>query len=225
MIQGAADLLIRALLDRQQYDDADGAAEAAGISPASWPLFGVAWPSGLRLAAHMAARDLSPGERILEVGCGLALASLVCHRRGIDITASDRHPLTADFLDQHARLNGLAPMRYRHGDWSGSEAPRPEGSDPGVDGRFDTIIGSDVLYERDDDGHLAGFIERHAKATAEVLIVDPDRGNRNPFSRRLADQGFALSSHPLREAVVDGVGYRGRLLRYVRVAALSGEPS
>jgi hypothetical protein len=45
------------------------------------------------------------GKRILEVGAGLALASLVVHRRGGDITASDYHPLIPDFLKENLRLN------------------------------------------------------------------------------------------------------------------------
>ena len=42
-----------------------------------WPLFGLLWPSGAQLAARLGARPVTPGERILEIGCGLALASLV----------------------------------------------------------------------------------------------------------------------------------------------------
>ncbi|MGD8802761.1 MAG: histidine kinase, partial [Gammaproteobacteria bacterium] len=40
------DIHLRTLRDRQQYNDIDGIAEKLGISPASWPLFGVVWPSG-----------------------------------------------------------------------------------------------------------------------------------------------------------------------------------
>jgi methylase of polypeptide subunit release factors len=53
----------------------------------------------------------------LELGCGLALASLVIHRRGGDVTASDCHPLTEAFLKENLRLNHLPPMKYRTGNW------------------------------------------------------------------------------------------------------------
>lgn len=212
-IGGGADLTIRSLLDRQQYFDPDGDAERVGISSANWPLFGLVWPSGLQLASRIAARPVQAGERILEVGCGLALASLVAHRRGADVTASDCHPLAAEFLHENARLNALAPLPYRHGDWAATEAP----SEDTVRGRFDLIIGSDVLYERDSGATLARFIGRHAGAAAEVWIVDPDRGNRPAFNRQMAELGFALREQHITALASPGVAaYKGRMLIYSR---------
>ena len=218
-IAGAGGLRICSLLDRAQFADPLGEAAALGIGSAAWPLFGQVWPSGLQLAAHMAARPLVPRQRILEVGCGLALASLVCHRRGADVTASDCHPLASSFLRRNARLNDLRPVRYRHGDWAVTESV--DGGDTPlhrvpVNGRYGLIIGSDVLYERDETGQLARFIDRHALPSAEVLIVDPNRGNRNVFCRHMADAGFAQHDTPLRCALPDGRPYRGRLLCYRR---------
>ncbi len=215
-IRGAASLRIRSLLDRQQFADPQGEAAAVGISSAAWPLFGIVWPSALQLAAHMAARPVDACERILEVGCGLALASLVCHRGGADVTASDRHPLVLSFLMDNLRLNTLPPLAYRNGDWCADPGQLVHHRHPVVRGRFDLIIGSDVLYERDDQGHLAGFIQRHAMAEAEVLIVDPDRGNRSAFTRRMADQGFALCTTRLSVRAADSGGYKSRLLQYTR---------
>lgn len=64
--------------------------------------------------------------------------------------------------------------------------------------------------------HLAGFIERRAKPCAEVLIIDPDRGNRPPFVRRMAAMGFALTESRLSTPEDDGLPYKGRLLRFLR---------
>lgn len=206
-IQGAADLVVRRLLDRQQFSDPAGDAERLGISSAAWPLFGLAWPAGLQLAAWMAQRPLVPLERILEVGCGLGLASLVSHRRGADVTASDCHPLAGAFLRRNVRLNGLRPLTYGHGNWlAAADAPAMPGRTE-VQGRFDLVIGSDVLYERDEPGHLSAFITRHARPCAEVLIVDPNRGNRAAFTRRMEAAGFVLA-----QTLLDGA----RMLHYRR---------
>lgn len=220
-VRGVDDMIIRSLLDRQQFSDDDGEARLLGISSASWPLFGLLWPSGAHLAARLAARPVRAGERILEVGCGLALASLVGHRRGADVTASDCHPLAERFLLHNLELNELGPLKYRHGHWA-APAPQVDSVDqPGeracVRGLYDLIIGSDVLYERDADAALAGFIGRHAAPVAEVWIVDPDRGNRPQFNRQMAALRFRLGEERL-DCVPSAwaAAYKGRLLSYRR---------
>lgn len=219
-IAGVDDLVIRSLLDRQQFCDPHGHAGRLGISSALWPLFGLLWPSGAHLAARMAVRPVLGGERILEIGCGLALASLVSHRRGADVTASDCHPLAANFLRRNLKLNSLAPMKYRHGHWNAPASLRENGgalSSGAVQGRYDLIIGGDILYERDTDATLAGFIGLHAAPAAEVWIVDPDRGNRSAFSRQMAALDFAVREERLDTPELAGAAaYKGRLLVYQR---------
>jgi predicted nicotinamide N-methyase len=221
-IAGVDDLIIRSLLDRQQFFDPLGEADRMGISSAAWPLFGLLWPSAAHLAARMALRPVRSAERILEVGCGLALASLVGHRRGADVTASDCHPLAESFLEENLRLNDLAPMKYRHGHWS-APAP-PPGHESGsaacvIRGEYELIIGSDVLYDRDASVPLANFIARHSASGGEVWIVDPDRGNRPAFSRQMGVQGFLASEERLNQpASLGAVPYKGRLLVYRRAS-------
>jgi predicted nicotinamide N-methyase len=221
-IAGVAHLLIRSLLDRQQFHDPLGAAAHLGISSAAWPLFGLVWPSGLHLAARLATRAVNPLERVLELGCGLGLASLVGHRRGVDMTASDCHPLAARFLSDNLRLNQLSPMKYRHAQWGSSPLAQPlpqSQPDAPLRGQFDLIIASDVLYERDEAGHLAHYIHLHAAPHAEVWIVDPNRGNRAVFCKHMAGLGYALHeenlSHPQRP---DAAAYKGRVLVFVKMA-------
>ena len=227
-VAGVADMVIRSLLDKQQFYDPLEAALRLGISSATWPLFGLLWPSGARLAERLARRPVRAGERILELGCGLALSSLVGHRRGADLTASDCHPLAGAFLAENVRLNGLLPLKYRHGHWGALPkasdfdhvAPVsavPQIADIAVSGRFELIIGSDILYERDEAGTLADFIADHAAAQAEIWLVDPNRGNRAHFHRHMAKQGFTLhEAHLDRAAVADHAAYRGRMLTYRR---------
>lgn len=179
-----------------------------GISSASWPLFGLVWPSALVLAAHMEHIPLGL-RRVLEVGCGLALASLVVHRREGLITATDRHSLTEAFLLENLRLNAMLPLPYQRGDWA---TPNP------LLGRFDLIVGSDVLYDRGLPDQLCAFIELHAQASVEVVIVDPDRGNRPAFNRGMTGLGFERTERTVRALPGSGLPYKGRLLTYRRVA-------
>jgi predicted nicotinamide N-methyase len=203
---GGLDYRIRALSDLQQYSDPLQEAEDLGISSAQWPLFGQVWPSGRILAELMATIDIA-ARRILEIGCGLGLSSLVLHRREADITASDQHPLAREFLDHNAQLNGLPAVPYRDLHWDAAESEL---------GRFDLIIGSDILYERGHAESLAQLILRHALPTSEVIVTDPGRGHSAAFSRALELQGYDCSE--TRSAAPEGEspGRRGRLLRYRR---------
>ncbi|HWK71152.1 MAG TPA: methyltransferase domain-containing protein [Burkholderiaceae bacterium] len=230
-IAGVDDLVIRSLLDRQQFHDPCGAAQRRGISSATWPLFGLLWPSGVQLAIQLALRPVCRNERILEIGCGLGLASLVGQRRGARVTASDCHPLTEKFLDENARLNELPLLDYRYGQWGAGSMPSgPGASESALRGRYDLIIGSDLLYERDAPRSLAEFIDRHAADKAEIWMVDPNRGHRPAFNRHMAAHGFRMqrdqrlpdpapASHG-GDAKLDA--YKGRLLVYRRGGPLSG---
>jgi predicted nicotinamide N-methyase len=203
---GGTDYFIRALSDKQQFSDRDGDAERAGISSASWPMFGVLWPAGSVLAEEMSHFDIA-GKRVLEIGCGLGLSSLVLHRRHADVTASDHHPLAGEFLAANVILNGLPPLPFRVAQWAG---PNPEL------GRFDLIIGSDVLYERDHVAMLALFFAEHAKPVAQILIADPGRNHGNALNRALAEQGYQCSEQRRRFEQSESPPFRGRLLSYRR---------
>ncbi|NLC35993.1 MAG: SAM-dependent methyltransferase, partial [Alcaligenaceae bacterium] len=114
----------------------------------------------------------------------------------------------------------ITPIKYRHGQWG--EAREVCISDTGAESlsaRYDLILGSDLLYDRDAPMHLAAFIDDHAAAQAEVWIIDPDRGHRPAFTRQMATYGFELAEQErIEEIAMDdgGMAYKGRLLRYMR---------
>ena len=199
---------VRALQDIQQFADRDGASGRAGISSSQWPLFGQVWPSGCVLAEAMCVHQVA-GLRILELGCGLALSSLVLQQRGADITASDLHPLAESFLVDNAARNDLATITYRNLPWEIPDATL---------GLFDLIIGSDILYERDHADLLAALVQRHALPASEIVIADPGRGNGGALSRALAAHGYVASEHRCRFKPGDSAPFRGRLLYYRRTA-------
>ena len=204
---GGSDFRIRALLNRQQFSDPDGSAERAGVPPASWPLFGVVWPAGLALAEEMSHFPIA-GKSILELGCGIALTSLVLARRGADITACDYHPLAESFLQHNVALNQLPALPFRTAPWLG---PNP------LLGRYDLIVGSDLLYERDHATLLAGFIAQHTHPASQVLIADPGRGYVSMFSALMANLGYVRSAKAM--AMANSIGMpdsRGQLFSFLR---------
>ena len=206
---GDVDIHVRTLRDVQQFSDDDGEAERLGISSAAWPLFGVVWASAEVLARLMVDYEVE-NLRILEVGCGIGLATLMLNHRNADITATDRHPLAGEFLRHNVALNRGRAVPFVRSGWA----------DPhDLLGRFDLIVGSDVLYEAEHVGLLATFIERHARPRSSVLIVDPGRGQNARFSKAMVARGYR---HEQRRVPTDPLAtgsFRGRILYFERDGA------
>lgn len=197
---------IRGLKDKQQFSDPDGLAELAGISSSTWSLFGNVWPSGMILAEMINVHVLD-GLRILELGCGLGLASMVAHHRGADITASDYHPSARDFFAENIRLNDMSPMTFTLCDWAKLQ---PEM------GHFDLIIGSDLLYEPNHPALLSAFIDLHSKSTVEVVIIDPDRRQQREFTRSMEKLGYLYSMTRGSIEQIDRLKFKGKIMTYRR---------
>jgi len=201
---GDVDIHVRTLRDNQQFSDDDGVSEALGISSAMWPLFGVAWASGEVLAHLMYDFDIA-GKRILEVGCGIGLASLVLNHRSADITATDFHPEAEGFLQHNARLNEDRPIPFVRTGWA---------DDISSLGEFDLIIGSDLLYESEQVELLAAFIDQHAKQHCDVIIVDPGRHHHARFSKQMVSRGYSHSQSRPEDTGYLTQPFKGQVLRY-----------
>jgi len=204
------DIHIKTLRDDQQFSDPLGEAETLGISSAQWSLFGVLWESGKILAREMENYSIE-GKRILELGCGLALSSLLLNARHADITATDYHPEAGNFLCDNVRLNHGRKIPFLRTGWQAEE--------DGL-GLFDVLIGADILYEREHIDLLSAFISRHAQAKCEVILVDPGRGNHAAFSKKMIQLGFQHSQKNVQDVFGHGT-FKGKVLSYVRKQALS----
>ena len=200
------DYLIHSLKDPQQFYDHEQLAEKLGISSATWSLFGVVWPASRILAATVCMLELD-GKRVLEIGCGLGLSSIVLHKMGVDITASDYHPLAKEFLDDNVLRNKLLPIKFETGNW---EVENP------LLGEFDLIIGSDVLYEPAHAENVSQFIDHHSSGDVEVVIVDPNRSNRARFTKKMIALGYTHHFERFDVQDRDKANCKGRILHYRR---------
>ena len=172
------------------------------------PYFGCVWPSARALCNYLQFETIArlcENRTILELGCGLALPSLVAARLGGRVTASDFHPDVPVFLEKNRTQNRIEPshLRYQSLDWR-SGAP--------LKGSFDWILGSDVLYEEAHAAILAQAIDRHLAPHGRALIADPgrpylqafhDHMQRRGFQSTLTAQRIADSPHPKEIFVLD----------------------
>lgn len=131
--------------------------------------------------------------------------------------------MVPSFLLENLRLNNLSTtLRYRHGQW-GANIPstNTQISQPLLSERYDLIIGSALLYERDAPYAVAKFINRHATQHAEVWMVDADRGYRSSFNRQMATYNFTLckENHLKKQLQSHTTApYKGRLSIYRRIS-------
>lgn len=203
---GNVDIHIRTLRDKQQFEDIDGVADRMGISSAVWPLFGVIWASSEVLAHFMSHYDID-GLRILEVGCGIALSSLVLNHRHADITATDYHPEAGAFLEKNVLLNHGDTIPFVRTGWADAKSDL---------GNFDLIIGSDLLYERSHVELLAHFINQHASPHCDVILVDPGRGHHACFSKKMVSSGYSATQSKAADPDLLTQPFSGQILQYHR---------
>ena len=203
---GKIDIHLCTLRNRQEFHDPVGVAESLGISSAQWPIFGVVWPSS-KVLAHYISDYNTGSKRILEIGCGMALASLLLNKQHADITATDYHPEAGIFLARNALLNEDEPISYKQVALGDTE------DDLGL---FDLIIGSDLLYEEQHIALLANFIEDHSNQACEVVIVDPGRGRKNKLSARMIEFGYSSTEEKPSHTDYLSEEFKGRILKYFR---------
>ena len=203
---GKIDIHLRTLRNKQEFLDDDDIAKKLGISSAQWSLFGVVWPSS-EVLAHFMFDYVIRNKRILEIGCGIGLTSLMLNKRNADITATDYHPEVEGFLKKNTALNKDKVIPFVRTNWADALSAL---------GEFDLILGSDLLYEDEHAGLLSKFINQHSKTNCEVIIVDPGRGRHAPFSKMMVRLGYAHSqSQPIETNYLTNK-FKGQILRYKR---------
>ena len=133
------------------------------------PYWSVLWRSGIALAGELSACPLA-GQRVVELGCGLAVPSLAAAQRGADVLATDHAPEALELVALNARENAVS-VATAEVDWL---APRYL-----LDrARFDLVLAADVLYERASIGPLLSLLPRLGD---DVWLADPDRPPARAF--------------------------------------------
>lgn len=147
------------------------------------PYWADLWPSGLALASELAGRDIT-GARILELGAGLSLPSLIALARGAHPLATDWYPVALAFARANAAAAGLGDLDTLEVDWSHPPA------ELFARGPFDLIIGADVAYERRHAAQLAQLLTGAAGASTSLLIADPRRPDADALVSVLVGAGW-----------------------------------
>ncbi len=138
------------------------------------PYFGVLWPSGIALAEYLVRMGgWLKDKSVLEIGCGLALPSIVAYKCGANVVATDFHEEVPIFLKKNQELNSTN-IKYERIHW------RNETNNLG---KFDFVIGSDILYENTHPEFVAKTLNSHCKDKGHIILADPGR----PYLQKAVD--------------------------------------
>jgi 2-polyprenyl-3-methyl-5-hydroxy-6-metoxy-1,4-benzoquinol methylase len=178
------------------------------------PYWAEFWPACLLLADAVAAWGApppgQPTPRVLELGCGLGLVSLLLSHLGYAVTAADYDEEALAFVLESARRNGLNPPQTQALDWRDSYP----------DLCFDRIVAAEVLYETRSLRPVAEFIYNHLAPQGFALISDANRSTADSFEAVARHCGLTVVITPAeRPGQVSGQIIRGRLLRVARKPA------
>jgi predicted nicotinamide N-methyase len=162
------------------------------------PYWATPWPSGGVLAGALATDPPAPGTRVLELGCGLALPSIVAARAGAQVLATDGHPDAVAFAAHAMALNEVGG-EVAVADWAS------DGDALAARGPWDLVLGADVLYLKANVEAALALLPRLVAPDGEVLLADPRRAGtrdllaaaRATFSVRTRQEG-EVALHRLR---------------------------
>ena len=167
------------------------------------PYFGVIWPAAVALSEHLDHQlQVQPKPKMLmELGCGLALPSLLAARRGVgQIIATDRHPLVGEFLVRNCQANDLGAIQYAELDWR----HMGQASTDAWKGGVDLLVGSDLLYEAWQPGFLAAAAAQLLAPGGTALFADPGRHYMDDFLNLSEAHGLSSRQLHVRSVVLGG---------------------
>jgi predicted nicotinamide N-methyase len=146
------------------------------------PYWANVWESAIVLAEELMALD-GTGQRLLELGCGLALPAIVARRRGFDVVASDYEEDALEGVRFNAACNAAEGLETLLLDWRRLPEDLPT---------FDLVVAADVLYEPHHADALATVVARTLAPHGVALITDPGRARAVNFEPAIRAVGLGV---------------------------------
>ena len=144
-----------------------------------FPLWAKIWPASWVLADYLAQMPATSSKKILEIGGGTGLVSIVAAACGHNITLTESNPDALQFARANALVNGCPQLTIRELDWN-----RPQ-----LNNTVDFIVASEVAYKKEDLQPLLSLFERFLSPEGEVLLAGEMRRVSKEFYQQL-ETGF-----------------------------------
>ncbi|WP_287372901.1 methyltransferase domain-containing protein [Prosthecochloris sp.] len=165
-----------ALLDRISPEDF--------VKDEQMPYWAEIWPAAVTLSEFI-VDELAVGEKkIIEIGAGVGVASVVAASRGADVLSTDYSLEALRFIQLNSLKNDVS-LDTAQLDWRCIH----------LQDRFDVLFAADVLYERVNLLPIVHAVDKLVKPEGCAYIADPRRRLAEQFLDLAFENGFSVTSY------------------------------
>jgi predicted nicotinamide N-methyase len=126
-----------------------------------FPLWSKLWEASWVLADYVARMPQRPESRLLEVGAGMGMVSIVGASFGHHFTLTEINSDALNFARANARLNQCPHLDIKALDWNHAD----------MGCRFDYIIGSELVYRKASFQPLMNLFKTLLKPGGEIILA------------------------------------------------------
>ena len=147
------------------------------------PVWMITWPASFGLAEYLLHTQPVKGMKVLELGCGTAATGIALTMGGANVVCTDYDPLALTVARYNAGLNGCSSLSIRCLDWY----------KPDLEGSFDLVVGSEVVYFEKSFSPLLSVLKRYTRKTGQIVLSDQQRPQMGSFVKLCTGEGFTCS--------------------------------
>ena len=148
------------------------------------PYWAEIWPSAITLSTFIADEMTIEGKRVIEIGAGVGMVSVVAAWKGASVLATDYSLEALRFAHYNALKNGV-DLSCDRLDWRMVKCSE----------KFDLLFAADVLYERVNLLPIITAIEKLLKPGGAAYISDPRRRVAEQFVVLAEENDFSITPY------------------------------
>ena len=148
-----------------------------------FPLWAKLWEVSGVLASYLSALSVNPDKQFLELGAGLGMVGVAAASCGHNITVTEYNPHALKFVHANAQANNCKDLSIYQLDWHN---PTPLG-------KFDYIVGSEIVYHERDFDTLEILFKNYLKSNGEIILAERLHKTSAAFFQRM-QQTYQISA-------------------------------
>ena len=149
-----------------------------------FPLWAKIWPASWVLAGHLAEMPVVATQKLIEIGAGIGLVSIVAASFGHSIVLTESNSDALQFARANAATNGCPQLPILDLDWG-----RPQLKDT-----VDYIVASEVTYKKENLKPLKTLFDSCLSPGGEVILTGEIRRGSKETYRQL-EAGFNIRAY------------------------------